>query len=174
MVVAGIGLLLGLVMLFCGMALLEQERKDKKKRKQEQEERIQAGDTIESLAEAIVDSEQAPTYVNLRRTKLGAFLVAQGALMAIVAIALFVVNAYVVELKWYISLPIVLMIVILSVLTDAFMMGAPVPPEDGGDMADDDDRWASEAEEVGEQTEQETSECTQKEQTDLDSEDVDG
>lgn len=149
MIAAGIALVLGLVVLFLGMAILEQERKDKKKLKKEREERVATSDE-QSLAAALVDNEQPIAFADIRRAKLGAFMVAQGVLLAIVGIALFVINAYWIAIPWYVSVPVIVVLVLVIAGTDAYMMGAPEPKGTEGDVEGD-------AQEVGE--------CTEKEAT---------
>jgi len=124
MIAGAVGIVLGLIVLFFGMALLEQERKDKKKQANAREMKIAEADK-EALVDAIVDAEEqpAPAFANIRRVKLGAFLVAQGVLVAIVGMAFVLVCRYFIDIKWYIVAPVIAIILILSFLTDAYMMG---------------------------------------------------
>jgi predicted RND superfamily exporter protein len=135
MIVAGIGIVLGLIVLFFGMALLEQERKDKKQKAADRQRQIDAAEGQEALVNALVDGEQPMPFADIRRAKLGAFMVAQGALVVIVCIALFVIHRYLVPIKWYISVPMLVVLLSVSFFTDAFMMGdksgSTVPSQDG-------------------------------------------
>lgn len=142
MVAAGIGLVLGLVMLFLGMAIIEQDKKDKKKVKAERGKKVIESEGQADLVDALVDSETPITYVDIRRVKLGAFLVAQGVLMAVVGIAFFVINAYLVKIPWYVAVPVIVVLFVVSLVTDAYMMGAPREgsiEEDGASNADNTD-----------------------------------
>ena len=123
MIAGGIGIVLGLIVLFFGMALLEQEHKEKKKLAKDREAKV-AQTEGEDLASAIVDAEQpAPYFANIRRVKLGAFMVAQGVLLAIVGMAFVLVCRYFIDIKWYIIAPVIAIILILSFLVDAYMVG---------------------------------------------------
>lgn len=122
MVAAGIGIFVGLVMLFLGMAVFEQDRKEKKKLREAREKRV-AESGAEDLAAALVDTEEPLTYADIRRAKLGAFLMAQGILLTVVCIMLFVLNAYWRPIKWYIDVSVVVFLTIVSLATDAYMMG---------------------------------------------------
>lgn len=127
MIAAGIGILLGLVMLFLGMAFLEIERKERKRKKAEREAQIADSTKEEALARAIVDNEDEPAFVDIRRTKLGAFMVAQGVLLAVVGMALMIIHRYLVAIPWYITVPVIVVLLVICLVADAYMMGAPAP-----------------------------------------------
>ena len=161
MIAGGIGIVIGLIVLFFGMALLEQERKDNKKRKEAKEKQIAEAAQEADLVSAIVDAEDQPAFTNIRRDKLGAFLVAQGVLVAIVGMAFVLVCRFFIDIKWYIIAPVLVIILILSFMVDAYMMGGfglgEIPSEDAP---------------VDEEEQQEVADCTDNSPTagDIDSE----
>ena len=153
MVAAGIGIVLGLIVLFFGMAFLEQERKDKLKIAREKEQKIQETESQDDLARALVDSEETVTFADIRRAKLGAVMVAQGVLLTVCAIAFFIIHRYLVPIKWYISVPVLVVILAVSLFTDTYMMGGKQEGSSG------------EATEADSRTE--VADCTEKQQDEV-------
>ena len=140
MAVMGIMLVLGLIVTFVGAALLGMERKERKKALAAASEE-QAAKALEENNELIKEGEEPALksgYVpNIGRLKLGMLWVFQGSLAAIVAIGLFFVNAYVVKIPWYITLPVAVVYFGVCFLVDALLMapkgdvsGEQTPAED--------------------------------------------
>lgn len=159
MIAGGVGIVLGLIVLFFGMALLEQERKDKKKQTKQKESQIAESDG-QDLVNALVDGEEQPAFVNIRRVKLGAFMVAQGVLLAIVGIAFVLVCRFYIDIKWYITVPVIIIILILSFMTDAYMMGGFGLGETPTDLQAEGEESASTAQDTASDDAKEVEDCT--------------
>lgn len=162
MIAPGIGIVLGLIVLFLGMALLTEEKKQKKKKAAEKETKIGEAANETALAEALVDNEEKVLFADIRRAKLGATMVAQGVLLTLVGIAFIILHRFVVPIAWYISVPAIVLLLVASFLADAYLMGDKTLMEVKREETDEPSFAASTEEEACASETQEVGECTEK------------
>ena len=142
-----VGAVLGLAMLFLGLAFLMQDRAERKKQiEQAPNEQIQQDAQVErstvadqeeqsaSVASEAKPDEMQPALVdisvvpavktgNLRRLKMGVQLFSQGVLLLVIAIICFVVDAKWIKLPWYIGVPVCVAYTFICLIADAFSLG---------------------------------------------------
>lgn len=146
-----VGAVLGLAMLFLGLAFLMQDRAERKKQTVEnaideqkqqaaQEERSIVAEQEEQEQTASIESEAKTDALqpassddasvvpavktgNLRRLKMGVQLFSQGVLLLVIAVICFVVDAKWINLPWYIGVPVCVAYTFICLIADAYSMG---------------------------------------------------